>query len=167
VSLYAFLSSHWVFVSAGILGLAVTSTWRSFTLRPVGLALAVSYAASNAVHYYLSPIERPPAYTVAEVAVLSMAFLAHVCGASRLTVAIVAVSVLSILSNFYISTYDTLTKAQNNTWELATNLCFAVECLLTAGAGWRERVGSPRWFAGWRNSAAFHGRAPGAAEAKR
>lgn len=147
---------------------ACAAAWRDFELRPVGIAIVGSWAASNAAHYWIAPLERPAAYTVAEAMVLSMAFLAHVCGASRLLVALVAVCVVSIGLNVHMTMHLRPTLAQIHSWELATNLCFSVECSLVICAGLHERL--HRTFdrvAHGRFGAALHGRSTNPTEADR
>jgi len=124
---------------AGLAIAAGLSTWRNDCLRPIGLTVLASCAISNAAHWWLSPLERPAAYTVAEVAVMSVAFLAHVCGGPRLLVGVVAVSVMSVTFNLYAAWIGPLTIWQTNAWEIATNLCFATECLLVIGMALHAR----------------------------
>lgn len=154
------------FVGFGMLVLAALwAVWRDDGLSPVAWALVVSYLGSNAAHYGLSGAEQPQAYTVCEAAVLSMAFFAHVYNGSRLMIAVVAVSMVSIGSNFWASSYDVLTKSQTYNWEATTNLIFAIECALVTAAGLHDRA-SARLRDG-RGLFAFHGRAARAEEANR
>lgn len=122
--------------------LAVWSVWRSYEARPVGVAIAGSFVASNLAHLLLQQGERPSAYTVCEAAVMSMAFLAHVAGASRILILVVATAAVSIASNLAISTYPVVTRDQIVLWETFTNACFIVECLLLVALGLKERAGS-------------------------
>jgi len=155
----------YLWLAFGALALAASvASWRDLDLRPVGIAVVASWIVSNAAHWYLSPLERPAAYTVAEAMVLSTAFLAHVCGAGRMTVAIVAVCTVSIGLNLYTTRFDTMTLSQINWWEISTNLCFAAECLLVITLGLYER--SRSWLATGRGRAALHGRAPAVPEAE-
>lgn len=146
---------------AGLAVAACAASWRSFELRPVGIAIVASWAASNAAHMWLASIERPAAYTVAEAMVLSMAFLAHVCNGGRMLVALVAVCVVSIGLNIYTTQYDMPTRS----WELATNVCFGVECILVITVGLYDRTRD--WFAHGRARIALHGRTTSPKEAKR
>lgn len=148
-----------------LVALTAWATRRDETLQSVGWALAVSWLISNSAHWWVSPVDRPQAYTIGEAAVLSMAFFSHVLGGSRAMIALVAVSVLSIACNFYVATFDVLTHQQTYTWELATNLLFIVENLLVllpvAYDRARHRPG------GWFNGLVRHGAPTGPAEAKR
>ena len=137
---------------------ACASSWRNEHMRPIGLALLASFAASNAAQW-LSVQERPAAYTVCEVMVLSMAFLAHVCGASRLTVGIVAVSIVSIGTNLYMTMLDYPSRAQIMTWELATNLCFGAECIFVLSIALHGRIRTRNRNRDGRTGIALHGRA--------
>lgn len=94
-----------------------------------------------------------------------MAFFAHVYNGSRLMIAVVAVSMVSIGSNFWASSFDVLTKSQTYNWTATTNLIFATECVLVIAAGLRDRA-SARLRDG-RGLFALHGRTTGATEAKR
>jgi hypothetical protein len=146
---------------AGLAIAACAASWRDFDLRPVGVALVGSFLASNAAQW-LSVQERPAAYTVCEVMVLSMAFLAHVCGASRLTVGIVAVSIISISTNLYVTTIDHPLRSQVMLWELATNLCFGAECLLVVGIALHGRIRTRNRADNGRTGTSLHGRTTGA-----
>lgn len=146
---------------AGLAVAACAASWRNEELRPVGLAVVASWAVSNAAHWWITPMERPAAYTVAEAMVLSMAFLAHVCGGSRLLVAVVATCVVSIGLNLYATQYDEVGRS----WEIATNVCFAVECLLIGSAGLYDRTRS--WIAHGRARNSLHGRKASPTEANR
>ena len=153
---------------AGLAVAACVASWRNVELRPVGVAVVVSLAASNAAHWWLPAMERPAAYTVAEATVLSMAFLAHVCGASRLLVAIVAVSIVSIGLNIRMTTIDAPTLEQIRGWEVSTNVCFAAECLLVITSALHERVRRTFCrFVDGRRGSAFHGRAARSKETNR
>lgn len=166
--MHAIAASYTWVLYAGLAAIALAASWRDFDLRPVGIAVAISCAASNASHYWLSQPERPAAYTVAEALVLSMAFLSHVCGASRMLVALVAVCIVSIGLNVHMTTIERATDAQINLWELQTNLCFGVECLLVIASGLHERLRRPRtWHTDGRARPALHGSAASPTEANR
>jgi len=148
-----------------LVAVALWAVWRDEGLSPVAWALAVSYLGSNAAHYGLAITEQPQAYTVCETAVLSMAFFAHVYNGSRLMIAVVALSMVSIGSNFWASSFDVLTKSQTYNWTATTNLIFAMECLLVTAAGVHDRARAR--LRDGRGLFAFHGRPAGAKEAHR
>lgn len=152
-------AGQWWLFYAVVAGVTLWASWADHAVRPVGYALVFSYLASNAAHMWLAPVERPQAYTVCEAAVMSMAFFAHVMGASRAMVAVVAVSVVSVALNYYVSTFDIMTRAQTVTWEVATNLCYLLECLLVTSAMIYDQSGARDWLAGRRARSSFHGRA--------
>jgi hypothetical protein len=144
----------WPFYGALALATAVLG-WKNADVRPVGLALVASWLGSMASVMWLSPVEQPQAYTICETAVLSMAFFAHVMGAGRAMVAIVAVSMVSIGLNLYMSATDALTRTQVYSWHFAANICFATECLLVAVPALYDRARSGR--VARRDMPALHG----------
>lgn len=151
-----------------LVGVTLWTCWRDEITQAVGWALLVSWVGSNLAHWFLPVLDQPQAYTVAETAVLSMAFFSHVLGASRAMVALVAVSMVSIGANFYVSSFDTLTKPQIVAWEVFSNACFVVENLLVIVPMIYDRVcrshpgAARRWL-----RVALHGRAAGTAGAER
>lgn len=147
---------QWWIAYGLLVGVTLWTSWKNEVVQAVGWALLVSWAGSNAAHWWVGPMDRPQAYSVCEVAVLSMAFFSHVLGASRAMVALVAVSMVSIGINFYVSSFDALTREQTNLWEMASNVCFVIENLLVIVpmAYDRSRDRLPR---GWFRSA-LHGR---------
>lgn len=160
----AFVTLVWL---AGPL-LALLAVWPDRDMRLVAYALVASWAFSNAAHYLLDVTEHPQAYTVAEAIVSSIAFLAYMLGGPRLLTAVVSVSLVSVGTNFYISSYDTVTHAQRNLWELATNVLFGLECLLVVVMGVMARLASPRSGARHADDAlAFHDSAAGPSAARR
>jgi hypothetical protein len=150
---------------AGLSLVACAAAWRDPDVRPIGVALVASVAASNAAHWWLGPLERPPAYTVAEVMVLSMAFIAHVCAPSRMLVALVAVSIVSIGLNIHMTLTGVPTLAQVRAWEVCSNICFSVECGIVLTMGLYDR--SRARVADRGASAALYGRAPNQSKAER
>lgn len=150
---------------AGLAVAACAASWRNEALQPVGVAIVASWTASNAAHWWLPALERPAAYTVAEAMVLSMAFLAHVCGGSKWLVALVAVCTLSIGMNVYATYLGEMNRAQSYAWELATNVCFATECILVITSGFYDRARA--WFTHGHAGYSFHGRSARSTEADR
>lgn len=156
----------WPFYAALAVGACVVS-WRNFELRPVGIALTASCLCSNLATVYLGIKDRPAAYTVCEALVLSMAFLAHVCGASRLMVGVVAVCILGVCFNITVTTVDNLTRAQIITWQIATNLCFGAECILVIVTALYEHVRTRFGAGNGRARDPLHGGAAYQTEAER
>jgi len=148
-----------------LVGITLWSCWRNEVMQAVGWALLFSWVSSIAAHYLVPVMDQPQAYTVCETAVLSMAFFSHVLGAGRAMIALVAVSMVSIGANFYVSSFDTLTRSQINAWELATNTCFVIENLLVIVPMVYDRARAR--LAVRRDHFAFHGRAASATETQR
>lgn len=129
------------FVTAG---LAMWSVWPDGDTRAIGVALCASLLGSNLAHMYLASVERPAAYTVLEVMIAATAMLARVCGGSVLLVPLVIVSFLSVTSNLVYSLHLAPTVMQTQTWEIWTNVCYVLECVLIFWTGMKQRVGVRR-----------------------
>lgn len=134
----------WAAVYGTLAFIVLATLWRDENLRTVAVALVASWAASNIATYYFSPGERPPFYTVTEVAIAVSAFIALELGGSRALAWLLGVSALSIASNiaydYVASGYgpDAPPKALTIRWQIATSVCFATECALALIARWRS-----------------------------
>lgn len=119
---------------------ALWTTWHDIHLRTVGAMLCTSYLVSNASYFGGSIGDRPGIYTMLEIMVAGSAYLAHLfCPSVRLMfILIVAVSVLSICANVAFASIMEPVKVQQYIYTIATNACFASECLLTIWAGVRH-----------------------------
>jgi len=143
-----------VFIAAAIA--AMWAVWRDENVRPTGFALFASLVGSNAAHVFLSPMERPAAYTVFEVMIAATAMLARVCGGSVLLIPLVIVSFMSVTSNLVYSLHLAPTVWQTQAWEIWTNVCYVLECILIFWTGMMQRVGLRDRRTDDRNHASVH-----------
>ena len=133
--------------------LAVWATWRDENLRWIGVALLTSWAASNFTWFLLSVVSRPAIYTMTEMFVMVSAYMAWEMRrpgpkSDQLLLALIAVSTLSTMANVALARVGKPTFAQIHLHELATNICFALECLIVAGVGVADGYRTGR-FARW------------------
>ncbi len=134
----------WPALYGALAALAGLVVWRDAELRMVGVMLAVSWLGSNLAGVYLAPSERPAVYTVLEIVVSLMAYFAWVGGKSRALIGLLAVSAVSIAANIALAAIFEPTREQVRLWQIATNICFGLECLLAVVAGVRARGGIGR-----------------------
>lgn len=134
--------------------LAVAMTWRDRDLQLVGLTLLGGWLLSNAAVWFGMPVDqRPAAYTVIEIAVALMAYIALSGGKSRVLSGLIAVNAASIAANIAFSAapfYDIpsgKSSAALIKWQIVTNICFAMECLFASIAGVRSRGRVDHWAA--------------------
>jgi len=153
----------------GLLALTTLAvSWRVETVQAVGWALFASWMLSNAAHWWIAPADQPQAYTVCEAAVLSMAFFSHVLGAPRTMIVLVALSMLSICLNFYVSSLEALTDEQRYLWKVVSNGIFAAENVLVIVPMLHDRVRRSHRRAGVGSLlSAFHGSASSSEATKR
>jgi hypothetical protein len=128
---------------------ALTVSWHNPDIRNIGIALVVSWAASNATAIWLPFDYRIIVYPVLEVVVglaaaggwLVMRFAP---GGSRggegqlFAIAIVAFAALSVAACINYALLTTPGHGDKYEFVLLTNLCFAAECLLVGGWGVRD-----------------------------
>ena len=127
--------------------IALYATWRDRDLVWLGWALVGGWAVSNAL-FFLTPLSwRPGPYSVIELLVLYAAALAWMVDKrARWQLLILAgVNVLSITANVAFSATYSPNARQIYVWELATNLCFAAECLIATWVGIADGYRSGRF----------------------
>lgn len=127
---------------ASLAGFALWTCWPNHDLRCVGFALIGSYLASNAVWFLGEPHMRPMIFSLCEVVIMAMAFLAWRAASYRSMVQLVIVSLISIGANIVFASIISPEPRQIFSFEVTTNLCFAAECLIATGTGIHER----RWL---------------------
>lgn len=130
----------WPAIYGALAVVAAIAVWKDPDLRLIGFALIGSWAASNLAGLIFAPAERPAVYTVVEVAVGMFAFFAWIGGKSRLLVWLLAVTAISIAANVAFAMIDGPAREQAQVWQVATNLCFGAECILTLAIGILERA---------------------------
>lgn len=116
--------------------LAMWSTWRNPYLRVIGPVLLFSFVTSNVAFFYIPFSHRPGIYTVPEFAMLVAALMVWFDCRNRGLIALVVIAICSICSNIAVVIAG---PKGLPTWELATNLLFALECLITIGMGAMDR----------------------------
>lgn len=126
----------WLAFYGAFAGVALWATYRDRDLMPLGLALLASFLISNLCWFAGAPFSfKPGLYTMLQVTIAvatSMAFAKH-CGLALKL--IVAVTLISICANIWFAAIISPVWRQIHLWEVTTNICFAVECLLAAGVG--------------------------------
>lgn len=117
--------------------LAFWATWRDRDLIWLGFWLVFGYLISNAL-FFLAPLDwRPGVYSVIEVMVFFAASMAwYVEKRHRWQLLILCwANILSIAATVAFAATITPNPRQIFLWELTTNICFAVECLLATWVG--------------------------------
>lgn len=149
----------WLALYGAFAAAAFAATFRDGDLFWVGFWLVSSFATSNFLWLLSVPAaDRPGVYTMLEVIVAVASYCAwgnHPCPALKV---LVAVNALSICANIAFAAIISPTWRQVHAWEVTTNLCFAIECMLAIGVGLHgRRVSRFNWwpFVG-RNAAATH-----------
>lgn len=125
------------FVLYGALAaLAVWATWKDEDLRWIGWMLAASFCVSNAL-YFTQPLTAwPGPYTLAEMLIALAAYCAWAVTRYRLLVALVVLNLASIGINLNFAASGLApSRHEIFVFVVGTNICFAVECLLTLGVG--------------------------------
>lgn len=130
--------------------LAVWATRGDEDLRWIGVCLFIGYALSNALHATMPVSAMPGPYSLIEILVLlatSIAWDAHrncwplfrIRGVEIMRcwplLVLGGVNILSICINIAFASLSPATLRQIFVFELTTNICFMVECLLATGAG--------------------------------
>ena len=132
-----------------LVALSLWATWHDLHLRTVGAMLTISFCASNAAWFTGDAGTRAGIYTMLEILVSVSAFLAfsfsEYKGERWFMRGIVAVSVLSICVNIAFASILTPINHQIYLYDIATNICFAAECLLATTAGLFNGVGVGRF----------------------
>lgn len=117
--------------------LALWATWRDRELVWIGFWLVGGFLISN-VLFFLATLEwRPGPYSVIEVMVFFAAMMAW-AEERRLRwplLILCGVNVLSIAATVAFAATIAPNRSQIFLWELTTNICFAVECLLATWVG--------------------------------
>jgi len=131
----------WPVVFGVLAAVTLSSSWRHESLRAIGIMLALGYCVSHFVTYmFLANMmffeTRVLVYSFIEVGVGSIAFMLYMCGGSRALIAVVAFAMASICANLAILvvTPPNLTPPleTRHLWNLVTNVCFAMECLVVS-----------------------------------
>jgi hypothetical protein len=136
-----------LFLAYGALALgALACCWRDPDMRVVGGALTMSWAGSNLIWFNAPATMRPGVYTMLEIMIVVVAYIAFAVHRRRALVVVVASAILSICANVVLATIVDPTTAQKNLHEWVTNICFAIECIFAAVAG--RAVGRPELWDG-------------------
>ena len=114
---------------------AVWATWRSFDLMWVSAWLFLGFLGSNVMFATMEVRDMPGPYTFIEVMVAVAAVTAWAPLRYRGLIALVSVNLLSIGFNAAYALNRPPTPYQDYLWVVATNACFAAECLIVAGVG--------------------------------
>lgn len=115
--------------------LALWATWRDFDLFWVGIWLFLGFVASNVMFATMPVRDLPGPYTFIECLVAVAATTAWLHHRYRGLIALVSVNLLSIGFNVAYALNRPPTPYQDWLWVVATNACFAAECLIVAGVG--------------------------------
>jgi hypothetical protein len=129
----------------GMAVLALWATWHEPDLRWIGLALAFSFTASNLVWFFGTLDNRTGVFTMCEIFVALAAYMAWEDLRYRALAGLGIICAISITANIAFVSNMHPKWSQIHTYELITNLCFALECLTTAGMGIAHGVGIGRF----------------------
>lgn len=116
-------------------GVALWATCRDLDLGWVGVWLFLGFIGSNVMFATMPVRDLPGPYTFIEVMVAVAAVAAWTCLRYRALIAVVAVDLISIGFNVVYALNRPPTPYQDWFWVVATNACFATECLIVAGLG--------------------------------
>jgi len=138
---------------------AIWATWHEKHLRTLGAVLVIDWAISN-LTFGSDTQTRAGVYTMLEIMVLATAYVVSVFSRDRTTRWLMAVigivAVLSIGCNIVLAYIGQPTRPQQYVHDAATNLCFAIECVMAFSAGIHDGVGIGRfnnWLRGGRSAA--------------
>lgn len=127
-------------------GVAFWATFRNSDLMWIGIWLTSGYVISNIFHALLPVSDLPGPYSLIEFMVLfatSIAWDAHRRYWPLLVLG--GVNILSICINIAFASFFPPSGRQVYLFEVTTNLCFAVECLLATGVGLFDGIRSGRF----------------------
>jgi len=132
---------------------ALWAAWHNVHLRTVGAVLVIDWAISNLAWFGTDSQTRAGVYTMLEIMVSAAAYVAFTFSNSQTTrgimIGIVTVSVFSCGCNIVFASIPVPVPFQKYIYDVATNLCFAAECLLATCAGIHDGLGVgrfDRWF---------------------
>lgn len=135
-----------LFLIYGSLALfTIAATWPERDLRWIGLALGFSFGMSNLAWAFGDIENRVGIYTMCEIFVALAAYMAWEDLRYRALPALGMVCAISITANIAFALQPHPKWAQIHTYELITNLCFALECLVASGMGIAHGVGTGRF----------------------
>jgi len=139
----------WLVLYGTLAGFALWATWHDRHLRTVGAMLVIDYIISNMAWFSSNAHDRAGIYTMLEIMIVVTAYIAHsFCSSVRthwLLRGVVAVSVVSICINIAFSSIMVPIPYQTYIYDIATNMCFAAECLLMITGGVLDGVGAGRF----------------------
>jgi hypothetical protein len=129
-------------------GVALWATWHDIHLRTIGAVLIIDWLISNAAWFSGDSQTRAGVYTMLEILVSASAYIAFAFCKSAVTrwtlIGVVTVSVFSCGCNIVFASIIAPVPFQKYIYDVATNLCFAAECLLATGAGIHDGLGIGR-----------------------
>lgn len=134
-----------LFLYGSLAVLALWASWHEMDLRWIGLALVFSFIVSNLTWLFGTIDNRAGAYTMCEILVALAAYMAWEDQRSRALPLLGMICAVSISANIALSLHQHPIWAQIHTHEVITNLCFALECLTTAGMGIAHGIGTGRF----------------------
>lgn len=115
---------------------ALAACWHNHDLRWLAYALLGGWAVSNlAVYSGIQAADRVGIYTTIEMVVSVASFMAWSARRNRWLIAVVIVCTMSIIANLAFASILEPKPRQVWLWEVTTNVCFALECVLATGAG--------------------------------
>ena len=137
-------------------------TWPVPNVRGLGVVLAVGCVVSNLVATG-DQSTRAGVYSMIEILVMAVAFISYTfaptfTGRNLLRV-IAAVSLLSVCVNVAYLGVLPASKAQQHLYDIATNVTFAIECILAGATGVCIGLGNGRFSRSvgrWRGGARAH-----------
>lgn len=120
---------------AALTAFAVAATWRHRGMRQVGVTLACCWVASNFVALAFPITLRPAFFPLLDTLFALTAAKAGKETGSRVPIILIALSVVAVIANTAFSILGAVSWQQMHNYEIAVNLIFALQCLVTGAWG--------------------------------
>jgi hypothetical protein len=131
-----------------VVGAALWLAWQDEDYCSVAWTLVGSFVVSNLVWHLADPESRPGVYSMLELFVIVMTFMAWAHKRGKGLVLLVAVSAGSIAANIAFASIRRPELSQIHLHEAVINICFLTECLIVGVLGGLEsaRAGRFNWL---------------------
>lgn len=126
---------------AGLAIFALLGTWKRPRRRILGIALLICWALSNAIFWAVPVGYHPTMLPFLDVFFALMAAKVGLETGSRVPLVLIALSVLAMAANAAFSITGGHTLGQIVTYEVALNVIFAAQCIITGAWGLKDELG--------------------------